>query len=342
VTPDASAPIVWLGDAPADAEASATLSAWARTRALGLVTPADVVRATLPLDLGIAATVEDLLDSARDALTGRSGAEVDRALGAAQDLLAAHPELPNAAWLMAEVERVRSTRWRRIPPTEVQAAERASSRADSLDGGRMAGAGETDANTAQTATITLQMRSSREAQIWVDGSSVATGVIESRSGPHSIVVTWLGAPIWAAWVEAPAGASTVALSELDPPACSSADLERARLDGDHVDAELAQCTRWVVATRGPTPGSIRLAVCQASRCGPLADWRPSPVWSQNLTQDRERRSGWPSWAPWGLVGAGVAVASGVVVAVALSSSRSAGTSEVTLGQLVQVPGQTPK
>lgn len=336
MTVDASAPIVWLGDAP-DAEASATLSAWARTRALGLVAPADVVRTTLPIDLGIAATVEDLLESARDGLTGRSGAEVDRALGAAQDLLAAHPELPNAAWLMAEVERVRSARWRRIAPTEVQAAERASSRADALDGGRMAGAGETDANAAQAATITLQMRPSRAAQIWMDGSPVRTGAIESRSGPHSIVVMWLGAPIWATWIETPAGASTVELSELDAPACSSADLEPAHLNGDHVDAELAQCTRWVAAARGLTSGSIRVATCQASHCGPLTDWRPSPVWSQPLTPGHERRSGWPSWGTWGLVGAGVAVASGVVLAVALSSSRSAGVTEYTQGQLVQGP-----
>jgi hypothetical protein len=335
VTPDASAPIVWLGEAPADAEASATLSAWARTQALGLVPPPDVVRPTLPVDLGMVATVENLLDSARDALTGRSGAEVDRALGAAQNLLAAHPELPNAAWLMAEVERLRAARWRRVAPTEVEAAERASSRADALDGGRMAGAGETDANMAQPATITLQMRPSREAQIWLDGSPVATGAIESRSGPHSVVVTWLGAPIWATWIETPAGASTVALSELDAPACTSADLEQTRLYGDHADADLAQCARWVVATRGLTSGSIRVATCQASRCSPLTDWRPPPVWSQPLAPSHEHRSGWPSWATWGLVGAGVAVASGVVVGVALSSSRSAGGSEYTFGGLIQ-------
>lgn len=336
MTPDASATLVWVGEEPADAASSAALSAWARSRAIGLVAPAPLSRAALPLDLGVAGTVEDLLASARDALTGRSGAEVDRALTAAQDLLSAHPDLPNAAWLMAEVERARAARWLRIAPTETQAAERASSRADALDGGRMAGAGETEATMAQAATITLQMRHSREAQIWIDGSPVSTGAIESRSGPHAIVVTWLGAPIWAAWVETPPGASTVTLSDLDAPACSTADLEGAHVEGDRVDAELARCGRWVVATHGLAPGSIRVATCEASQCGPLTEWRPSPVWSQPLTPERQRRAGWPAWATWGLVGTGVAVASGVVIAVALASSRSAGSSELTLGHLVQM------
>ena len=47
--------------------------------------------------------------------------------------------------------------------------------------------------------------------------------------------------------------------------------------------------------------------------------------------EHKHRSGWPAWATWGLVGTGVAVASGVVIAVIASSSRSAGGSEWTLG-----------
>ncbi len=331
MTPDAGTPIVWLGEQPADAQAAAALTAWARSRGVTLVPPTDDARTTLTVDLGVAATVEDWLDSAHDALTARSAAEVDRALAAAQTLLDAHPELPNAAWLMAEIERARAARFRRITPTDLEAAERAGSRAYALDGGRLAGAGETQATMPPTATITLQVRPSREAQIWLDGSLVATGTIESRSGPHSIVVTWQGTPIWAKWIEAPPGASTVALSELDAPACSRADLESAQFgDGERVEAHLAQCAHWVAAAPGLKRDAIRVATCEADQCTPLADWYPAPLWSQPVQPEHKHRSGWPAWATWGLVGTGVAVASGVVAAVVASSSRGAGATQWVL------------
>ncbi len=324
--PDAAAPIVWLAETPADAQTSAALSAWARSRSLTLVAPAEAARNPLPVDLAVAGTVEDLLDSARDAITARSGPEVDRALRAAQDLLTAHPELPNAAWLMAEVERGRSARWLRIAPVDIEAAQRAWSRAGALDAGRMAGAGEVETAPAPAAAITLQMRPSREAQIWVDGVPVGPGVFESRAGPHAVVVTWGGNPIWAAWVETSPGPSTVTLSALDAPACSSADLEQAHIAGDHVESSLAQCGRWIAAAPGVTPGSLRVADCHGDRCDSFADWRPPPVWTQPINPDQHERGrragGWPTWGTWGLVGAGVAVASAVVIGVVASSSRS--------------------
>jgi hypothetical protein len=336
VTPDAATTIVWLGEQAADSQASATLAAWARSRGLVLAPPAESVPRAIAVDLGISATIEDLLDSARDALTARSGADVDRALGAAESLLKAHPELPNAAWLMAEVERARSVRSRLIAPTDDQAANGAWSRASALDSGRIAGPGEQAVGAPAPATITPEMRAARETQIWIDGSPVAPGPIASRAGPHALVVTWRGAPIWASWIDAPPGPSTVALSQLDAAACSSSDLEEAHLAGGLVSAELARCAHWVVAVPGLTLGAIRIATCQEDQCGPLTDWRPSPVWSQPPPpHERQRRSGWPAWASWGLVGTGVAVAAGVVAAVVASSSRSPSEVEYIQGPLVQ-------
>lgn len=338
MTPDAPATIVWLGEQPADAQAEAGLTAWARSHRVRLVPPTDDTRAALTVDLGVAATIEDWLDSARDALTARSAAEVDRALAAAQGLLDAHPELPNAAWLMAEVERARAARFRRITPTDVEAAERAAARAYALDGGRLAGAGEAQATMPPTTTITLQMRGSREEQVWIDGSPATTLAVDSRAGPHAIVVTWWGAPIWAQWIEATPGASTVALSELDAPACSSADLETAHIaEVDRVDANLVQCAHWVAVGPGLTRGAIRIATCEADQCTPLANWRPAPLWSQPVQPEHKHRSGWPAWATWGLVGTGAAVAAGVVVAVIASSSRGADGVQYVNGGLAKQP-----
>jgi hypothetical protein len=338
VTPDAASTIVWLGEQPADAQAAAALTAWARSHGMRLVPPTDDAHTPLTVDLGIAATVEDWLDTARDALTARSGADVDRALAAAQSLLDAHPELPNAAWLMAEVERARAARFGRINPTDVEAAERAGARACALDHGRLAGAGETQATMPPTATITLHGRAAREEQVWIDGSPATALAVESHAGPHAIVVTWQGAPIWATWVEAPPGASTVGLSQLDAPACSSADLEAAHLaEGERVEANLAQCAHWVAAAPGLTRGAIRVATCEADECNPLAEWRPAPLWSQPIQPEHRNRSGWPAWATWGLVGTGVAAASGVIAAVVASSSRGADVVQYVNGGLAKQP-----
>src|SRR5258708_2982295 len=62
-------------------------------------------------------------------------ARASNALKAAA-LLRAHRELPQAGWLMAEVERARAVRWLRVRPVDADAAARAWRRADALDGGR--------------------------------------------------------------------------------------------------------------------------------------------------------------------------------------------------------------
>jgi hypothetical protein len=332
VTPDAATAIVWLSEAPADARSSALLSSWARERGLSLVSPSDPLRTPLPMDIGIAASIEDRLESARDALVAGSAADVDRALGAAEDLLAARPQLPNAAWLMAEVERARSVRWRRIAPTDPAAADRAWSRAEALDGGRTAGPGEQPSTRPETATLTPEMRPSAQAQVWLDGAALAAGPFSCRAGPHALVVTWQRTPIWASWIELPPGASTVTLSALDPPACSSADLSEVRLAGDGVSPGPARCAHWVAAAPGVDPGAIRIATCEGDQCSTLADWRPAPAWSRPAQPEGERRSRWPAWATWGLVGTGVAVATGVVVvAIAVSSSQSSPETRLGLG-----------
>jgi hypothetical protein len=332
VTLDAPTPIVWLGEAPVDADATATLSAWARSHGIRLEPPARFVPKPLPVDLNLAATVEDQLDAARDAIAAGSSTDADQALGAAQAVLGSHPELPNAAWLMAEVERGRAARWRRIVPADPEAAERSSARADALDSGRMAGANERAAPPGQGSTLTFRMRPSREAQVWLDGVPVTAGAVESVAGPHALVVTWAGAPFWASWIETPPGPSIVPLSALDPSPCSDADFEQVRAVRDRVEADLTRCGNWIAVAPGGTSGTIRFAICQNAACSSLTEWRPPPVWSKPL-EPEHKHSGLPAWAAWGLVGTGVAVATGVVIGVVASSSRSAPQAEFVLGGL---------
>ena len=106
---------------------------------------------------------------------------------------------------MAEVERARSTRWRRIDPADAEAAEREWVRAEALDGGRMPGLGEvSSASHPADAEVALALPGGDEARL--DGRPVpATGVAATRAGPHALVVTADGAPVWAGWIEARPG-----------------------------------------------------------------------------------------------------------------------------------------
>src|SRR5579859_3430113 len=119
---DAEATLVWIAAAPADAEQARAIASWGSAHGLRLVSPTVPLPQPPPLagrpavDLRIADDVAVQLERARDALAALDGAEVDRALATAEASLRAHPELPQAAWLLAEVERTRSTRLRRVAP----------------------------------------------------------------------------------------------------------------------------------------------------------------------------------------------------------------------------------
>ena len=56
---------------------------------------------------------------------------------------------------------------------------------------------------------------------------------------------------------------------------------------------------------------MKCATCEPGRCGPLLEWKAeSWTWAPPTQPERH---GWPTWATWGLVGAGAVVATGVVV-----------------------------
>ena len=74
-----------------------------------------------------------------------------------------------------------------------------------------------------------------------------------------------------------------------------------------------RCSSWVAARAGARPGAGARAVCDAGRCGPLLEWGTGGGWTWTPPPDHPR-TGWPTWATWGLVGAGAVVVTGVVLA----------------------------
>ncbi|HEY4015991.1 MAG TPA: hypothetical protein VGM06_21795 [Polyangiaceae bacterium] len=321
------ATVVWVApDGPAS-EASATpdgpqsraLSAWGRAHGVRLVEPAVVAIPAIAVDPAVGERVEDDIDRARDAVAAHDADRAERAIEAADATLRAHAELPQAAWLMAEVERARAALWRRVAPLDAGAADLAWARAEALDGGRVAGVGEEAAPAhAPNAAVTLAV-SPGDARAWLDGEPIGVSeAVATRAGLHALVVTWAGVPVWASWVEVSAGGSTLDVPVDVAPACSAADVSRARVGASGaVEARFVRCRSWVAVEAGARPATVRVATCETDRCGDPVEWRaPAPwTWAPPVREDDERRS-WPAWATWALVGGGAAVAAGVIAVAA--------------------------
>ena len=233
----------------------------------------------------------------------------------------AHAELPQAAWLMAELERCRSARWSRVPPRDAEAADRAWKRAEALDGGRTPGIVEKpSASRPRAATLRIGLTGADDVQTWLDGKPV-TATVETLAGPHALVVTWSGAPVWAQWIDAPAGSSSIAADAPSAPPCSRADVAQARIVEGDVRARNVRCPHWVAASPGEQPGEVRLATCDGEGCEPMLRWRAPEPWTWTpptgpkgtAERDRGPGGGWPAWATWGAIGAGAAVVAGAAV-----------------------------
>lgn len=322
MTLDATATLVWLAPAQPTRDQREALRAWGSAHGLRLSEPADAPYPRIPGDPRVALAVEDFLDRARAAMAAADAAGVDAALAAAESLLRAHAELPQAAWLMAEVERARATRWRRLSPPDLGAADRAWARAEALDGGRAAGLGE-EPSLAHPASAALVFEGRPSTVLWIDGSATTTGTVSLRAGPHALLVTQQGAPVWATWVDLPAGTSSVDWSGRVAPPCSEEDVRNVALADETIRPNGVRCGRWIAAEGGGGPGAVRVAACESDRCGPLVEWRSGGAAIQEAGFTLARRRGheaaehpgrrWPSWATWALVAAGVAIAAGAVV-----------------------------
>jgi hypothetical protein len=330
VTAAAVATLVWLATPTSvrrspDAEEHRAIAAWARAHGVVLDFPAEGRPPALTVDPSTPDRVEDLLDRTRDAVAAGDANAADAALDRAEALLRAHPELPQAAWLMAEVERARSVRWRHLSPADPSAADRAWTRADALDHGRVAAVGERataageGAPQAATAPVTIEV--SAHEQVRWDGAAVLAIPFEARAGSHALVVTWNDAPVWAGWIEVPPGGGVVRPKAPAPEPCSSADFAEVELEGESLRAPHVRCERWVAVTAGSAAGIVRIASCGSDRCGPMLDWNATPAWSEPIEQDRPQKR-WPHWLPWALAGAGVAVAAGVGTAIGVVAARS--------------------
>jgi hypothetical protein len=318
----AATTLVWIAPAPPDADQVRALAAWASAHDVQIVEAVEETPRAIAVDFAPASDVEARLDAARDAIAGLDAAAVDRELGAAEALLRAHAELPQAGWLMAEVERARAVRFRRVAPTDPEAAERALVRAEAIDGGRAPGLGEEGAPPRPVAApehLELDPAPAAGDVVWLDGRPVETP-FEVRAGLHVALVTRQGAPIWASWVDVLPGQKRIALDAPPPAPCSRADVGSARMQPGGVEAASTRCPRWIAAAPGASPREVVVASCQASRCGGPVVWRLPDLRAEPPPSAPASERRWPAWATWSGIGVGAALAVTVVLAATLHSS----------------------
>ena len=288
---DAPATVVWMAPASSRLRSpnqARALSSWGRAHGVRFVSPSDVATATLGVDPRIADDVERFLERARDALTARDGDTVDRAWKAASSTLEAHPELPQAAWLRAEVERTRNPRDCVGSPRSTKPQPQPHGRAPRPS---TPGASRGSASRRQAPRLRPRYASRGHAR---------RGHPSPRRDPRLRAET-VGNPArgsarpgrgarrrarFGGIDRAPAGTSAAAISAPLTPECSKADVARARATGDSVDATGVRCSSWVAAM-GSDPDVVRVAVCSADHCGPLLAWH-APCRGRTTLRPRAR------------------------------------------------------
>jgi hypothetical protein len=337
-----AATVVWVARADGKRderprEDDRALEEWGRARGVRLLLPGGAVAPTIPVDLSVGDRVEEDLERARDAESALDADLTERLLARAESLLRAHPELPQCAWLMAEVERGWSVRWGRVPPRDSERAAAAWRRARDLDGGRQAGLGEQRAAAIDPdVPFVLSLGGDGEARI--DGVRVAPGPLHGTVGEHQLTVTRERGLVWAGWVTVADGA-TVRVALPSPPACSSEELSRVVLDGGSVRANGVRCERWIVAEPGARDGVVDVATCMFDRCGTLLQWSigGTGTWVPDARPDS--RFHWPAWASWTLVGLGAAAITGTTLALTGVFHEAAPNTPFVTGQVHEMRGR---
>lgn len=307
------APVVWLAEETP--EASLALSQWAAARGVRIAPPA----AALPSRAYAASEVtqvEQALARAREAVAQLDADGAERFLARAEAQLRVHPEIPQAAWLMAEVQRGWAARFSRVEPHDDGRAKRALAAADALDGGRAAGLGESESTKPAAIDITLDVTADADVSYWFDAHTAAAGKLRAVPGEHHLMAISRGRVRYADWVTVVDGARLVLSVEGSAP-CSTDDLSRATFSQQTgtVEGSGVRCRAWVAAS--PTPRGVRASLCRGSTCEPPGFFPVTvPRWPP--LDEPKPGKGIPAWLTWSIAGVtAIGAAIGILAATGI-------------------------
>jgi hypothetical protein len=305
--------LLWLSTEPPSAPERATLEAWARANDVALVEP----NAAVPLvryDARVAMRAEQMLELARKAISTLDPS-AQASLDELAQLLSAHPELPQAAWLEAErqlllAELVQRTTGDAARAASLRAAARAleGSRADTFDAEPVtASAGASQAHPLPA----LELR--RGDVLYVDGRRARPDEHFS-AGRHQLQLQRADVLVLATWSELGAERGSVAIAPA--AACSRTDLAGTAGGASAPSPDAAvNCPRWVAA-RPAAGGGVQVARCEAARCDGWSLLGTSAGVAVIDARDAGRdSSSWLAspWVTWGAAFTGVALVTSLVL-----------------------------
>lgn len=256
--------------------------------------------------------LEGRLDEARTLASSLDETQALEVLGSVERELREHPELPQAAFLLAERHRLAADIRRGQPDGAVHAVELAQ-RAFTLEGPRARAFGEPNAAPPDTVAATRVVFTDADArdEIEVDGVS-GSAERELLPGQHHVRVLRGDSLVFAGFFTS----DTTPAVRLGIPAvvpCSAWDLAPVSAATKTPAATATvRCGRWVAVRR--VLGKLELAECQASRCGTFSLLEPPP---------RPAKPGFPQWAGVAIAGAASIGATSLVLWAAGAFDRPA-------------------
>jgi len=271
----------------------ADLDAFAHSRLLRLEAPrenAASFRASAYAPDAVA-QIESSLEEARNAA---ASLEQNRALGAlerAERVLREHPELPQSAWLMAEILE-QSAEVENTAPDGAEAANALRKRAAALEGPRAAPfsdrAPDRELDVAGSQSLNVDGLEPGDELSW-DGVLIR-GTLTTAAGEHHVRVARGGRLLWAGWTQLSVAQLSVRLPVPETVACSTDDIGLGHIAGGRaVAAPHARCESYVLARA--RPGGIEAALCEREHCGNVVIWEhPAP---SVATEARTKQTIWP-------------------------------------------------
>lgn len=271
-----TAVLVWLSAASVLPTFRADLDAFAHSRLLRLEAPRENaapfhVRASAYAPDAVA-QIENSLEEARNAAASLEQSRALAALERAELSLREHPELPQSAWLMAEILE-QAAELESATPGDSEGANALRRRAVALGGTRAAPfsdrAAEREAEMVPAEPVSIEGLQPGDALEW-DGLRSQSPVV-TWAGEHHARVARGGRLLWAGWTQVSAQGSSVRLPVPETVACSTDDVGGGHFaQGRAVPAPHARCDSYVLArARG---GGIEAALCERAQCGPVVLW----------------------------------------------------------------------
>jgi len=238
------------------------------------------------------AQIESSLEEARNAAASLEQGRALAALERAEHVLREHPELPQSAWLMAEIFE-QSAELENTAPDGGEAANALRERAAALEGPRAAPFADRAPEHALVDPVVRPVRidglEPGDTLEW-DGTPTEP-VVATAAGDHHARVARGGKLMWAGWLKLNANEHSLRLPVPETVACSTDDIGRGYFSaGRAVAAEHARCDSYVLA-RARSGGGVEVALCERERCGQVVVWESSRNTERGAAAPA--KSGWP-------------------------------------------------